>query len=309
MTTSPGIVFEKISGEIDLKLTRRADLAADRMVRPNSRELAVIETSSTDLARKLRRVLERVFVQAGAGGLMTPAQAEDAITRCRRMGFICHTADRVQRRSLAQVTRRTVVETRRVPDPMITRAELLHQLERWPDARWVGYVRADVSMSELIGGMSRIRKRTETQTQAAAEFKNLAERAMLGAGRAIDYERVRVDTSPASGNSIADTGEDARQRIGQLRKKLGRLANVAERVIINGETVSEVAEALGTGKGGAARDRVTRMVLQAADVLAQELGFVARGRRKREGERWDDGSVQTFTSDGDTAVRLPKRAA
>lgn len=304
-----GIIFQRIGEGVDLRLTRRADLAADRIALRDDREMAVIETASPEMARKLRRVLERVFVSAGAGGLMTPAQADDAITRCRRMGFVVHTRDSLAKRKAVLTTRDAVVETRRVPDPSMTRAELLHQLERWPNARWVGYVRADVSMGELIGGMSRIRRRTETQTQAAAEFKNLAERAMLGAGGAIDYSVARVDTSPAAGNPVADSGEDARQRIGELRAALGGLAAVAERVIVNGELVSEVAMSMGMGKGGHARDRVTRMVLQAADVLAAELGFVARGRHKRDGERWDDGSEQVFTGDGEKTVLIPKRAA
>jgi hypothetical protein len=291
---TPGIIFTAASGWARLKLTRRADLAADRVARPGAAELAVIETNTSELAAKLRRVLEQVFVKPGSGGLFTAAQVDDAMTRCRRMGFIVHTADSQRRRKPVMVTRQAVVETRRVPDPSMSRAELLHQLERFPDARWIGFIRADTNMSELIGGMSRIRRRTETQTQAAAEFKSLAERAMIGGGRAIDYAAPRVDTSRSAGNAVADTGEDARRRLGHLRAKLGDLAPVAERVIINGELVSEVTVSLGMGKGGAARDRVTRTVLQAADVLAVELGFVARGRRKLEGERWDDGSTLTI---------------
>jgi len=300
--TSPGIIFETIGGEVNLKLTRRADLAANRISLRGDREIAAIETANWDLAKKLRRVLERVFVPAGAGGLMTRAQADDAITRCRRMGFSVHTKDGQARRNAASSSRKTVIEKRRVPDPMMSRAEMLHQLEQFPDARWIGYIRANTNMSELIGGMSRIRKRTAVQTQAAAEFRTLAERAMLGAGGAIDYSVPRVDTSHGPGNPVADNGEDARQRLEDLRAKLGNLAGIAERIIINGELVSEVAASLGRGKGGASRDHVTAMLLRAADILALELGFVARGHRKKSGEQWDDGSQKVFTGDNMRSV-------
>jgi len=305
-----GIIFEAEVGGVRIRVTRRADLAIGRIGRPSAPVVAVIEANGAELSNKLRRVLEQVFVAPGSAGLMTPAQVDDAVTRCRRMGFAVHTKEGVGRRKpVVARTREPVVEKRRVQDPSMSRAELLHQLERFPDARWVGFIRADTNMSELIGGMSRIRKRTETQTQAAAEFKNLSERAMLGAGGAIDYAAPRVDTSPGAGNVVADTGEDARRRLRNARFRLGTLTSIADRVIVGGETVSEVAEAFGKGKGGAARDRVTRMVLEAADLPAIEFGFIARGRHKQEGERWDDQSRQTFTSDGEKAAIKRPRAA
>jgi hypothetical protein len=171
-----------------------------------------------------------------------------------------------------------VIQRRRVLDPSMSRAELLHQLGQHPDARWIGYQRSDVNLSELIGGFARVRKRTEAQTQAAAEYRNLAERAMLGGSKAVDLSAVRVDVSFDATNSIMVIGAEARSKLEDARDRLGDLATIVDRVIVSGESISELTLAIGWGAGARARDRATKMLLAAADELALEFGFVARGK-------------------------------
>lgn len=165
----------------------------------------------------------------------------------------------------------------------MSKAELLHQLDQYPDARWVGKVRADVNMSGLIGGLSRIKGRTEPQVQGAAAFRSVAERAQLGATRAIDYGAPRVDTSGPTAAAVVDTGEDARRDYARARAALGigskRLA-LAEAIIVQGASVSEVADRLGFGRGGTGREKATHLVLDAADELARVFKF-SGGRAPR----------------------------
>jgi len=56
-------------------------------------------------------------------------------------------------------------------------------------------IEVDRNMAILIGGLFRVKARTEIQTLAAARYRDVYERAQLGGARAIDYSSARVDTS------------------------------------------------------------------------------------------------------------------
>ncbi|RUT32631.1 hypothetical protein EMQ25_05645 [Arsenicitalea aurantiaca] len=331
MKSLSGLVFKAgARGEALISITRRADLARSRMdvqfrrqldyaraknaalrsgheiaARVHVEVLAVIETPNVEFARKLRRVLERVFVQPGRACAFTEEQVLDAVSRCTRLGLRCHRAGRsvIER----PVRPKPDLEQRYVPDPMMTRAELLHQIDRFPRRRRAGQVKADVSMSTLIGGLSRVRNRTETQTQGAAHFRRVAERAQLGAARAIDYEAVKVDTSGSGQNLVAEIGADARQEYADAIARLGTgtdRAAVAEHVIVHGLTISKVGRVLGFGDTGAAREKVTAIALAAADELAEHFGYVGSRKGRARPENWSDGARASIVR-GDAA---PNRA-
>jgi hypothetical protein len=273
-----GLVFRRDHAGIRLYDTKRVDLAVDRFRLRNSADIAAIEIGDPGRGR-LRRVLEQKFTLPGSGGTFTNEAVDLAINACRRLWAMpCHHRDDIRKPEPIVAWHQPIIQRRRVEDPYMTRSEMLQQLKVHPDARWIGYQRSDVNMSELIGGFARVKKRTEAQTQAAAEFRNLAERAMLGGSKAVDLSAIRVDTSADASNPIMVIGAEARARLQDARNRLGDLATVAERIIVGGESISELTVSIGWGSGARARDRVTKMLLKATDELALEFGFVARGK-------------------------------
>lgn len=295
-----GIYFKAEPGGARIRISKRIDLVVDRLNHWSTDDLAAIETKTRDLALKLRRVLERAFVGSGSGGLFTLAQVDDAIGRCRRYGFTCHLRGENDKGKPA-TWRQPIIERRRVQDPMMSRAELLHQIEQFPDARWVGYTRADVNLSELIGGLSRIRRRTEAQTQGAAAFRNAAEQAQIGGAKAIDYGAVKVDSSGPTGDSVTEKSERARKQYQDAIERLGDVAPIAERIIVQGFTVSEAAQWLGLGSGGAARQKLTSAVLAAADELAEQFGYAGDRKSRASITAWSNGKAVIIRDDNPPA--------
>jgi hypothetical protein len=321
MTGLAGVMFRAEGSGIRIVITRRADLARSRMAyrarQADDLERAkilaarqgrtidrivpielhgVIDAPSPEFAQKLRRALLRAIVKPGSGAIFSPSQVVDALERCRRLGMKCQGLDaqpeRLQRRTQGE----PVTESRYVPDPLMSRAEFLHQLDMFPNQRWVGKIKADVSMATLIGGFSRVKNRTEAQTQGAAHFRNAAERAQIGGARALDYEAVRVDTSGSSADDIEANGEDARRDYVAAVDKLGALALLAERVIVQGQSIIEASESLGYGKGGTARGKTTLAILRAADELAALFGYAGARQSNARATGWSDGSKVSMPS-------------
>ena len=305
-----GLAFARTHAGIRLHETMRVDLAVDRFALRNSAGIAAIEIGDPGRGR-LRRVLEQTLSSPGTGGTFTEAQVDDAINRCRRLGLTCHHRDDIRKPRPVVAWRQPVIQRRRVLDPLMSRAELLHQLAQHPDARWTGYIRADVNLTELIGGLARVREKTEAQVQGAARFRSVAERAIIGGAKAINYEAVRVDsTGPVENREIVAT-EDARRQFRSAVTRLGgpgsRLHLVAEKIIVHGMTVTQAAESIAGKAGGATRKRITDDVLLAATILAEEFGFASDRTSRSKATGWSDGSQQTFTTDGVSAVRSTRR--
>ena len=89
------------------------------------------------------------------------------------------------------------------------------------EGRFAGLVDVDIRLSTRIGGLSRIKERDEFQTMAAARYRSLWDQAQIGGAQAIDYERVRVDTSGSSVDVVTSMGEDARRHYAEAVQKLG----------------------------------------------------------------------------------------
>lgn len=162
---------------------------------------------------------------------------------------------------------------RMVPDPSMTDAEYFHQRQT-KNGEHVGKVVAAISMIELIGGLARLKDRTEPQEAAAARFRTLHDRAQIGGARATDYAAARVDTSGQSPNANAEFGEDARRQYRYAVQHLGMVrSSIIERVVIHDHSISMIA-----GASSRARARVTRELLDGLDALAVYFKLAAPPR-------------------------------
>ncbi|NGP18895.1 hypothetical protein [Devosia aurantiaca] len=160
------------------------------------------------------------------------------------------------------------VEVRLVPDPSMTDAEYFHQRQTKAGDN-VGKTGAAISMIELIGGLARIKDRTEPQEAAAAKFRMLFDRSQIGGAKATDYTKQRVDTSGPQQDASAEYGDDARRQYRDAVQFLGLLqSSLVERVVVHDQAISTVA-----GKSSRARTRVTRELLDALDRLAVHFGL------------------------------------
>lgn len=189
---------------------------------------------------------------------------------------------------------------RLVDDPMITPAELeyrrsqrLRKLERgWMPGKDSppppGKIHADVKLSSLIGGLSRIKDRTEAQMLAAARYRGLFDRSQVGGAKAVDYTAVRVDTSGGPVDLVFELGEDARREYRGAVRALGLMRSaLVERVVCHDASMREVARWLDGGDGGAAQDRARSSVLECVEVLVDHFGYGVAHAKSRAPIRGD----------------------
>lgn len=163
------------------------------------------------------------------------------------------------------------VEVRLVPDPSMSDAEYFHQ-RRTKSGPHVGKVGVAINMLELIGGLARIKGRSEHQEAAAARFRLLHERSQIGGARAMDYAKQRVDTSGPQQDISAEVGDDARRQYRDAVRCLGMVrSSLVERVVVHDQSISAVS-----GKGARARQRATLELLDALDELAVHFKLATR---------------------------------
>lgn len=163
-----------------------------------------------------------------------------------------------------------IIQTRMIPDPMISDSEFIHQRSNKPGPH-VGKIAAQVNMVELIGGFARFRNRTEAQEKAAAHYRILFERAQIGGARALDYAAVKVDTSGPDWGATADIGAWARQGYAVARATLGHeRSQLMDNIIVHDMSMR------GLFPGARLRERMAHEVRDCLDVLAVEFGFQTR---------------------------------
>lgn len=182
----------------------------------------------------------------------------------------------------------TGIERRMVPNPMITDGLLQHEIETKPAVR-PGMIPADVNMVTLIGGFARVKKRTEAQTLAAARFRGLYQRAQIGGARAMDYEAVKVDVSGPGETIVFEVGDQARREYMGAVQRLGMIrSSLVEKLVVHEMSMRDLADSIGEGQGGAARERVTKQVQEAVDALAEHFGYLGtapkHARTRADGE-------------------------
>jgi hypothetical protein len=163
------------------------------------------------------------------------------------------------------------------------------------------FVEVDVRLATRIGGLARIKGLTDVQLQAAARFRSIWEQAQLGGARAIDYERVRVDTSGGGQAAVLASGEAARQEYSRLVQALGMIrSNLVQRVVCEEMSVRQLGAVLGRG-GGKSRLALAGEVLDVVDDLARLLHVgpaQPRPRIRGSGARAGDWSADGDQSSG-----------
>jgi hypothetical protein len=193
------------------------------------------------------------------------------------------------------------IERRMVPNPMITDALYLAELEQKTIQAQPGMIEASVNMATMIGGFARVRNRTEAQTLAVAKFRGLCERSQLGGARAIDYSAVKVDVSGSRENAEIESTDRARREYMGAVQRLGMVrSSMIERMAVYGASVRDLARGAEMGEGGAARDFITREVRDAADTLADHFGYAGSAPDRTKLRQWDDDSEKHFAGEVST---------
>lgn len=201
------------------------------------------------------------------------------------------------------------IERRMVENPLRTRATYLEELQEKPITEQPGKIEVSVNMATLIGGFARVKNRTEAQILAAAKFRGLYERSMLGGPKSLDYSAVKVDVSGPSENAIFEIGEQARREYMGAVQRLGIIqSNLVECLVVHDMSVRDLARQTGEGEGGAARERMTVAVRSAVDVLAEHFGYAGESHGRAKPRVWDDASATLFSGTISTR-RKHKRAA
>ncbi|HWJ88527.1 MAG TPA: hypothetical protein VNS12_10685 [Pelagibacterium sp.] len=152
------------------------------------------------------------------------------------------------------------------------------------------------NMVILIGGLARVKSRTEAQTLAAIRYAKLFDLSQIGGARAIDYEQVKVDTSGPQQDQITVAQDDARRELADARQALStRAAGIVDAVVIGGASVRKLAAKLGHGGSGKARRKAEKELLDAMSVLVEffKLDPPAKSRT----HRWGDGSKAVIIED------------
>lgn len=164
------------------------------------------------------------------------------------------------------------------------------------------------NMVILIGGLARVKSRTEAQTLAAIRYNNLFERSQIGGARAIDYEAVKVDTSGPQQDQITASMDDARREATDARKALGkRAASIVDAVVINGSSIRRLAKILNYGDSGKARRKAEKELLDAMNVLVDFFKLDPAPRMRTHS--WRDGSRAVIIRDGANEVVQNDEAA
>lgn len=183
-----------------------------------------------------------------------------------------------------------------VPNPMITQG-LLDAVESGEVTtrhdRSSGVMRNEVV---LVGGLARVKGKTEAQFLAAARYCHLYETSQIGPLQATDYTQVRVDTSGPRQDHVTALQDDARGELDGARSAMGaRAASIVDQVVVHGTSVRALAEKLKLGQGGQARRRLEKELLAALDVLVGYFRLLPAEKGKARG--WTDGTKARIMPD------------
>lgn len=202
----------------------------------------------------------------------------------QRMDRICEGRDvaPVRRKAAVEVVPQAErhVEKRIVENPMATPALIADNTER-------RFEEVKVNMRLVIGALGRVGDLDETQVRAAGRYRELYDGAMIGAARATDYSRVRVDTSSAGTGDALDASLDALMGYQRAVRAIGMIESaVVERVVCQGESLRRVALSMGYGSGARSREELKGRLLATVDKLARHFGYVGEGpgRARMRGE-------------------------
>jgi hypothetical protein len=141
----------------------------------------------------------------------------------------------------------------------------------------------------LVGGLARVKGKTEAQFLAASRYCHLFECSQIGPMQATDYAQVRVDTSGPRQDQISASQDATRAELEGARGALGaRAASVVDQVVIFGASIRSLAKKMGLGEGGQGRRKAEKELLEALDVLAKHFNLLPKETGKPRG--WTDGT-------------------
>lgn len=141
-------------------------------------------------------------------------------------------------------------------------------------------IRATVNMVERIGGLARVKGLTEVQIEAASRYRRMWEGAQLGAGQAIDYGRVKVDTSGPGADGGLAGAMDAMQGWTQAVQAIGSIgSSMLNDVVCQNMSLREAARRRNICDGGRGFIAFNAEFRRVLDVLAEHLRLVGRGVR------------------------------
>ncbi len=189
---------------------------------------------------------------------------------------------------------------RLVPNPMITQGLLDAVASGELETKHEASQTAALNETLLVGGLARVKGRTEAQFLAAARYCHLYERSQIGGARATDYTQVRVDTSGPRQDQVTGRQDDDRAELDLARKAMGeRATSIVDQVVVYGASIRSLAEKMGHGSGGQGRRRAERELLDALDVLVDCFGLLPQ--RDKRAHKWSDGSKARIMREEDVA--------
>lgn len=174
--------------------------------------------------------------------------------------------------SAVRASARQVLVERMVDNPMLTDGLA---------ASGTGHLRIAVTVNLVtrIGGLARVQGLNAAQIEAAARYRQLWEAAQLGGGQAIDYGRVRVDTSGPGADGGLGGAIDALDGYRRAVQAVGMIgAALLDQVVCQEMSLVTLAARRGCVTGHA-RQALKTEVMRVLDMLARHLRLVSGGNK------------------------------
>ncbi len=132
---------------------------------------------------------------------------------------------------------------------------------------------------------------TDIQLEAGNLFRQFYERSIVGAAKAIDYSKIRVDCGSVRGDPITSSSMRAREELKRVRERVGKRGFwLLKKIAGDGMTLDAVATVLADGGSKAAIDRkrayVRERLIEALDDLVAATGIKGKGA-KPQAEAYD----------------------
>lgn len=182
-----------------------------------------------------------------------------------------------------------VLESRLTDDPSVTKGLLEAVASGEVETKHEERKNTPHNMVILIGGLARVKTKSEPQILAAIRYSTLWDRAQHDGAKAIDYEQVRVDTSGPRQDQISVGQDDARRALSDARAVLDKRAtSVMDAVVIGGMSVRKLAVKMGHGEGGQGRRRAEAELIEALNVLVRHFNLDPKSHERVR--VWTDGS-------------------
>ena len=176
-----------------------------------------------------------------------------------------------------------------VPNPMITQGLLDAVASGELTTKHEASIMAAKNQVVLVGGLARVKNKTEAQFLAASRYCHLFESAQIGPLKATDYTQVRVDTSGPRQDHTSSLTDFAQIELVSAREALGaRAASIVDQVVVYGLSVRALAVKIGLGQGGQGRRKAEKELLDALDVLTKHFKLLPKETGKAR--EWSDGT-------------------